>query len=36
LFYGEPLSAQDFHEALRQQRGVLMPAMESKAAGAQA
>jgi hypothetical protein len=35
LFYGEPLSAQDFHEALRQQRGVLMPSAPSASAQAQ-
>jgi hypothetical protein len=36
LFYREALSAQDFHEALRQQRGVPMPSAQSATAGAQA
>jgi c-di-GMP-binding flagellar brake protein YcgR len=31
LFYGEPLSADEFHDALRQQRGVPMAAAQSAA-----
>jgi hypothetical protein len=36
LFYAEPLSADEFHEALRQQRGVPIPAVQSAAPGARA
>jgi hypothetical protein len=36
LFYGEPLSADEFHEALRQQRGVPLAISQSAAAGSQA
>ena len=36
LFYGEPLSADEFHDALRQQRGVPLATSQSAAAGAQA
>ena len=36
LFYGEPLSANDFQDALRQQRGVPIRALQNAAPGAQA
>ena len=36
LFYGEPLSADNFHEALREQRGVPLAISQSPTAGAQA
>ena len=36
LFYGETLSADDFHDALRQQRGVPLGIAQSAGAGAQA
>ena len=36
LFYGEPLAAEAFHEALRKQRAILPKVTKSAAAGAQA
>jgi hypothetical protein len=36
LYYGETLSADDFHDALRQQRGVPLGIAQSAGAGAQA
>jgi hypothetical protein len=36
LFYGETLSADEFHDALRQQRGLPLAISQSAAAGAQA
>jgi len=36
LFYGEPLTAETFHEALRKQRAILPASTKSAAAGAEA